>query len=375
MKKVGILGGTFNPVHLEHISLCKSAIDELNLDKLIVMPTFISPHKSNLPAPAQDRLNMLKIAFSDVEKVEISDYEIAKQGKSYTYETVEHFSKDKDISLYFIVGGDMLTDFKTWKYPERILKACSLAVFSRENFFTDFDGEREYFKKNFNCDFKKLSYIGKDFSSTKIRTYAKFNLSLDGLTHKGVAEYIYKNKIYLADKIEQVVSKSLPIHRVKHTADVIVCALKRAKDFGIDVEKARIACALHDIAKYIDYKTIEGFCLPQENTPEPVIHAFLGAYIAQKYLNINDEEILDAIRYHTTAKANMSKLAKLVFVADMIEEGRNYQGVEKLREIYLNSDLDTCFNECLKEEFLHLINKKQYIFIETINAFNFYIKE
>ena len=84
MKRIGIFGGTFNPVHIEHVALAKSAIIELGLDKLIVMPTFLSPHKENSPAPAEDRINMLKIAFADVEKVEVSDYEILKQGRSYT---------------------------------------------------------------------------------------------------------------------------------------------------------------------------------------------------------------------------------------------------------------------------------------------------
>ncbi len=374
MKKIGILGGTFNPVHIEHIALCKSAIKELNLDKLIVMPTYISPHKDSVPAPAVDRLNMLKLAFSGVDKVEVSDYEILKQGKSYTYQTVEYFSSQKDLDVYFIVGGDMLTDFKTWRYPERILDCCTLAVFSRQNVFTDFQKEREYFKQNFNKDFVKLSYVGKDFSSTKIRTYAKLKLSLEGLTDEKVSEYIEKNEIYKADEFEQAVLKNLPQKRIKHTADVVVCALKRAKDFGIDLEKTRIACTLHDIAKYINYQSVEGFILP-ENMPQPVIHSFLGAYIVEKYLGIDDAEIIDAIKYHTSGKANMSDLAKLVFVADMVEEGRTYEGAEKLRIVYEKEDLDTCFKECLKEEFLHLINKKQYIYAETINAFNFYIKE
>ena len=372
MKKIGIFGGTFNPVHIEHVALAKSAILELGLDKLIVMPTYLSPHKENSPAPAQDRINMLKIAFSGVQKVEISDFEILKQGKSYTYQTVEHFSQDKDVKLYFIVGGDMLVNFKTWRYPERILKCCTLAVFSRENFFVDYEKEREYFRKTFCSNFVQLNYTGQDYSSTKIRTYAKLGLSLDGLTPNGVEEYIRDNKVYAPDKYEQFILKTLPEKRLKHTADVVVCALKKAKDLLLDEDRVRIATLLHDCAKYIDYKTVEGFSL-DEDIPEPVIHAFLGAYIAKKYLLV-DDEIEDAIRYHTSGKANMTLFSKLVFVADMLEEGRNYDGVDKLRELYEKEDFETCFIECLKEEFLHLMNKKQRIYIETINAHDYYIK-
>ncbi len=372
MKKVGILGGTFNPVHNEHIALVLSAVKELGLDKLLVMPTFISPHKTQSPASAENRLAMLKLAFSGFDKVEVSDYEIEKQGKSYTYQTIEHFYKEGQ-QLYFIVGGDMLVDFKNWKYPERILDKCTLAVFSRQSFSADFEKEREYFIKTFNKDFVKLNYIGKDASSTKIRTYAKFGLEIDDLTDKKVADYIKENQIYASDVYEDFVKNNLPPKRLKHTANVVICALKKAKEEGLDIEKVKIACTLHDLAKYMDYTSFDGFNLPQ-GVPNPVVHAFLGAFVAEKYLRIQDQEILDAIRYHTSGKANMSNLAKLVFVADMLEEGRNYDGVEKLREIYETSDLDTAFIECLKEEYIHLLNKGQEIYIETKNAFDYYVK-
>jgi len=106
-----------------------------------------------------------------------------------------------------------------------------------------------------------------------------------------------------------------------------------------------------------------------------VVHSFLGAFIAEKYLGVDDQEILDAIRFHTSGKANMTLLGKLIFVADMVEEGRDYEGVEYLRELYEQEDFEKCFVECLKEEFLHLLNKKQRIYVETINAFEYYVKD
>ena len=182
MEKIGIFGGTFNPVHAEHVEVAIAAINELNLDKLIIMPTFSSPHKTLIPASAEDRINMLSIAFSGIDKAVISDYEIKKQGTSFTYLTVEHYKElYPNAKLFFIVGGDMLTDFKTWKFPERILAAATLAVFERENFKTDFAAEKKYFKQTFDKDFIKLSYIGKNFSSTKIRVYSMLNLDLEGI--------------------------------------------------------------------------------------------------------------------------------------------------------------------------------------------------
>ncbi len=373
MKKIGILGGTFDPVHIEHIRLAKCAVDELKLDKLVVMPTFIPPHKSSQPSPAQDRLNMLKLAFNEVPEIEVSDFEILKQGKSYTYQTVEYYKEKYDCDLYFIVGGDMLSNFRFWRFPERILSACTLASFGREDFFTDYDAEKEYFQKAFNKSFIRLNYTGKVASSTKIRIYSELGLPIDNLTSPPVAEYVEQKGLYKGDKYAQFVKNNLPEKRLIHTANVVITALKKAKDLGLDLQKVKTATLLHDCAKYIDYTKVEGFVLPS-GVPQPVAHAFLGAFIAEKHLGVTDDEILDAIRFHTSGKADMSELAKLVFVADMVEEGRSYEGVEKLRELYEKADFDTCFKECLKEEVLHLLNKKQYIYQETLNAFRYYIK-
>ena len=373
MEKIGILGGTFNPVHVEHVQLAKCAIKELGLDKLLIMPTFIPPHKKTVPAPATDRINMLKLAFSGVVGVEISDYEIKKEGKSYTYLTVEHFKNLYACELYFIVGGDMLTDFKTWRYPERIINACTLAVFSRDDFYTDYDLEESYFKKNFGKTFVRLSYNGKKASSTNIRTYASFGLSLDGQTDHKVEQYIKENGLYLGDKYTEYVKNNLPPKRIKHTADVVSCAMQKAKELNLDVDKVRISATLHDCAKYLNHQDFADFKLDKD-VPQPVVHAFLGAFVAQTVLGITDTDILDAIRFHTSGRANMSTLEKLIFVADMVEDGRTYEGVEELRKLY-EKDFELCFLECLKEEFIHLLNKKQPIYVQTVNAFRYYIKD
>ncbi len=372
MKKVGIFGGTFNPVHKEHVEIAKHAVKELDLDVLFVMPTFISPHKTTVPASSTDRLNMLNLAFLGEDKIEVSDYEILKEGKSYTYQTVEEFKdRYKGAKLYFICGGDMLTDFKTWRFPQRILDVCELAVFDREDFFTDYTAEEEYFRRFFGKTFIRLNYAPKKASSTKIRVYSSFNIP-HGLSLNNVDEYIIKNNLYFSDKYTDFIKNNLKPSRIKHTADVVITALKKAKELNLDPEKVRISATLHDCAKYLDKQDFPDCNIPSD-VPKPVEHAFLGAYVAKNVLGINDEEIIDAIRYHTSGKANMSTLSKLIFVADMIEEGRNYQGVDKLRQLY-EGDFDICFKECLKEETLHLKNKGQDIYKETLNAFEFYVK-
>ena len=373
MKKIAVFGGTFNPVHSEHVNMVESAIEELNLDKVIIVPTNIPPHKTTELAPNEHRLNMLKLCFSSNKKVEISDFEYTNGGKSYSYITVEHFSEIySGDQLFFMVGGDMLKDFKTWVNPSRILDKATLVAFFREKEEVDFEREREYFNKTFQKDFIKLNYKGKNVSSTKIRIYVGLGLSVSELISKEVVEYINANKLYQGKKEFEFIKNTLPEKRLTHTAEVTICALKKAKELNLSQEKVVKSAVLHDCAKYIDYTTVRGFRL-EEEMPKPVIHAFLGAFIAKNYLKIEDEEIINAIKYHTSGRAKMSKLEKLIFVADMIEPSRNYQGVDTLRKLY-EIDFEKCFRECLKEEMEHLANGKNPIYHETLNAYNYYIE-
>lgn len=374
MKKIGVLGGTFDPVHNEHVALAKQVIRELQLDKLIIMPTFCPPHKVHSEsASANDRLNMARLAF-DGENIEVNDYEITKQGTSYTYVTVEHLKNlYKDAEIFFIVGGDMLVDFKTWREPARILNSATLAVFGRTGFNAEFNKEEEYFIKTFGKKFVKLSYDGKNLSSTKIRIYKMFGLDISDFVPEKVNEYIIKNDLYPSNGYIDIVKTLLPNKRLIHTANVITCALDKAKPLFLNRDDVFTACCLHDAVKYVNPEKFPNCNLP-ENMPRPVQHAYLGEYFARTQLGIKNQDILNAIKYHTSGRAGMSNLEKLVFVADMIEEGRDYEGVETLRALY-DVDFEKCFTECLKEEMIHLENKKTDIFYETVNAYKYYIEK
>ena len=137
MMKVGIYGGTFNPVHTGHIHAAKQAAEILGLDKLILIPDRIAPHKeipSGSPTPEQ-RLEMLRLAVAGETGIEVSDIELKREGKSYTYLTVEALSEEyPGAELYLLMGTDMFLTFHTWKNPERITAKATLAVI-RSGFF------------------------------------------------------------------------------------------------------------------------------------------------------------------------------------------------------------------------------------------------
>lgn len=373
MERIGVLGGTFDPVHREHISMADGVMRELALDRLIVMPTFVPPHKVHSEcAPAADRLEMCRLAFAG-RRADVCGYEIERGGTSYTYKTLEHLKeKYPESKLYFIVGGDMLVDFKTWRYPERILAAADLAVFRRDGYYADVEAERKYFKSRFGKGFTELAYTGRRVSSTKIRIYAMFGLDVFGFVPENVGAYMEKRGLYPPTPAVELVKSVLDKRRFRHTANVAACALDKAKTLGIDRDKAFDACVLHDIAKYADKALYPGAVA--EDVPAPVAHAFLGAYMLENVFGVKDGEILDAVRYHTTARAGMSPLEKLVFTADMVEEDRCFAGVEKLRRLY-DTDFERCFAECVRTTYEHLLKEGKNPYKYTEEAYEYYVKE
>ena len=133
--RIALYGGAFNPVHNEHVNIVKAAKEELGLDKIIIIPTAISPHKrTTMTARGRERLEACKLAFGNISGAEVSDCELKRGGVSYSYVTCRHFRKlYKDDELYFIVGADMLRSFHLWREPEEILKCVTLAACAREN--------------------------------------------------------------------------------------------------------------------------------------------------------------------------------------------------------------------------------------------------
>lgn len=199
--RIGIFGGTFDPPHAGHKKYADEVRNKLSLDNLIVIPTATPPHKQKKTSTtAEDRLNMLGLLFEKDSGVLVSDMEIARGGRSYTFETVTLLREQyPDDELIFILGSDMLLSFHTWKNPDVILEKVKICAVTR-------DGEiskkmlGEYAEKHFPgkkerfiiCDFEPI-----EISSTEIREKVKNGLSVEGLVDAQVMEYIKEKELYL----------------------------------------------------------------------------------------------------------------------------------------------------------------------------------
>lgn len=372
--RIAIYGGAFNPVHNEHVNIAKSAIESLSLDKLIVMPTAVSPNKkTSLTAKSTDRLNMCRLAFEGMENVEVSDYEIKRGGISYSYVTCRHFRKlYENAELYFIMGADMLKSFQFWKEPEEILKCVTLAVCARES-ADELKGYIKSFQSVFKREIVNFGYVGKAVSSTCVRTLASLGEDTAGLVPEKVRNLIKKRELYALKELWGV-KKLLTPERWEHTVRVAITAAENCRRVRVYEFDAIMAAALHDCAKYLSPNAdeLKGFVFPK-GVPETVMHQFTGAYVAEHTFGVRDIGILNAIRYHTTGKENMSGLEKLLYLSDFLEEGRDFDGVDRLRRIFKH-DIDECLLAALEHQLRYLKSKGAVVSPLTQRAYN-YIKE
>lgn len=181
------------------------------------------------------------------------------------------------------------------------------------------------------------------------------------------------------DYIKEKILEDIGEKRYNHSLRVAKTASNLAEIYGLDEEKAYLAGVLHDCAKYNEKKYIDKLDIDISNYPvssetDPVLHSFLGAELAKKVYNINDEDLLSAISFHTTGKANMSKLEKIIFIADAIEPARDFKGIEDIRkESVVN--LDETMLMLLDSSIKFLISKKSTINPLSIEARNYLIEE
>ena len=351
MQRIGIYGGTYNPPHIGHIRAAQYAVQSLKLQKLLLIPSCVSPHKKlpeNSPS-AQQRMEMLQLAAKDNPKIEISDLELRRGSTSYTYETVAQVRKIyPDAELLLFMGTDMFLSFDTWKNPNEILKNAALAVFYRGD-----PGEIQKIQEK-KAQFEKqgaVVYLVEnpvtEISSTDLRRMLIFDCA-ESFLSPGVGGYIRKNRLYgvgndyknlSLEELEEVVVSLLKPNRVAHVLGCRQTAKELAEQYGADPVDAQRAALLHDITKALDGPLQLTLCqeyginLDDFSASNPkTLHALTGSLVAQRIFGENPA-VVAAIASHTTGKADMNMLEKIIYVADYMEPNRDFSGVEQLRQL------------------------------------------
>ena len=197
MSKIGIMGGTFNPVHNAHLIIAENALEEFGLDKIMFLPNAMPPHKEmDFYISPDARYELVEAAVSDNERFFVSDFEIARGGKSYTVDTLKAFKEMyKGDELYFIIGGDSLRDFNKWYCPEEIAKLCTLLVYPREDI--DIKEHILEISKTYDATIFEIRAPRFDISSSMIRQRIRDGKTIKYLVPQKVLDKIFENKYYI----------------------------------------------------------------------------------------------------------------------------------------------------------------------------------
>lgn len=380
--KIGLMGGTFNPIHNGHLHIAKAALSEANLSKVIFIPTGVSYMKQGV-APSFHRFNMTKLAIEGIKDFEISDIEVTRPGYTYTKDTVSELKKSyPNDSFYYIIGTDTLFKIESWVEPEFLFSNLSFLVAER--------GDKEAFEKvdelknKFNADISFLSCDFLDISSTDLRekfTNHQYDEVSDMIPEK-VVNYIKDTRLYdelSIEDIKEMLKVDLRPERYLHTLGVSAMAVKLGKVYGADIKKCEIAGLLHDCAKSMSIEDMNAICnryfielSEEEKNHHGILHGKAGAFYAVEKYGIKDSEIIDAIFTHTTGKPDMTLLQKVIYVADYIEEGRTFSPkLNEYRERAL-TDLDSVLVDILKDCIEHITEKGYYLFPLTQETYDYY---
>ncbi len=389
--KIGIYGGSFNPVHNGHIHLAETAVNELGLDRLYLVPSKKSPHRSMAEyAPDEDRLEMLRLACKTKEKLFVSDYEIKTDRVSYTIYTVEHFREVfPDDELFLLVGSDMLLSFETWHRFEDILANAALCAVSRKN------GDMPELLKKAD-ELRKFGRImiseapPTEVSSTDIRKKIAKNEDFACYLDENVVQYIRLRGLYSSrgekelqynpDDKKKYLKAHLSAKRFTHSVNVADECRKLAIKYGEDPEKAYFAGLLHDICKEMpenEQKALvmdSGYAVCREELEtRSLLHGIAGAYFVKKEFGVEDIDILNSIRFHTVGRAGMSRLEEIVYMGDLVSAERDYKDVDKMRKLAY-TDINAAMLEAFAFSMKAVIKKGGVIPICTVEGYNFYTR-
>ena len=360
MARVGIFGGTFNPPHRGHLLAAQEQKRLLNLDRVILIPAGIPPHKllaDNSPE-ASYRLAMTEALCCHDPDLNVSDIELQRKGASYTADTLASLSAaHPEDELYLLMGTDMFLSFHTWSRPKMICRYATLCLAIREELSKKDEREiaeqTERLKRDYGARIERIENRFEEMSSTLIRRMLQFDCAENYLTPE-VLDIIKTNSLYGTGEnlknlpFDALCERSLALHKEKRRPHVIGCcetARELALLWGADPDLAARAGILHDITKALDKPAHLALCgkygtvlrdFEVEN--EKLLHSKSGAAVAGGVFG-ECPEVVSAIYWHTTGKADMTLLEKIVYMADYMEPNREFDGVEELRALAW-TDLD-----------------------------------
>ena len=354
---LAIYGGTFSPPHIGHVRAAEALSASLSPDRFMVIVDNLPPHKElDGGATADQRLEMARLAFGHIPNVEISDMEIRRGGRSYTSETLTHLSKEGR-DLYFLCGTDMFLSLPTWRSPEIIFEKAAICLVRREedgDITEQIQNAKDKYEHEFGARICMIDAPVKEISSSELRRdLAAAPWRAEKELSPAVYAYIRKEGLWSAEdkdallaSLREDVRAYMSEHRYCHTLGVEKMVRRMSVYFEkIDLFCISAAALLHDITKELSDEEQREIVskmqikLSKSQGKSPaILHSFTAEYRIKKDFSFFGEfgPIISAIRAHTTGCAKMSLFDKILFVADYIEEGREYSRCTAARSYFFS---------------------------------------
>jgi len=356
--RMGIMGGTLDPVHNGHLEIAQAVRKVCGLDGVLLLPAGDPPHKTR-ETNRFDRLEMARLAAKSQSGITVSDIEIMREGTTFTVDTLTQLHEmQPGVEWVYIIGADTVKVLHLWRNFKKVAGLCEFAAVGRPGFDASVVSEyAQALERDYGAKVRLLDVCGPDISSTDVRSAVAEGKPVDSLVPAAVAEYIRQKGLYLCDmplaEVKMALQKRLKPGRYAHTMGVAETAERLAPRFGVGPKRAYLAGLLHDCAKWMSYEDmvslVEGNVADvteDELHNEPVLHAPAGMLVAQRDYGVRDPEILSAIRKHTVGSGRMTPLEKLIYTADFVEPGRNpFPGLEEARRL-AETDLNAATKKC-----------------------------
>lgn len=347
---VAVYGGSFNPPHLGHVHVADAVRARLAPRHFLIVPACIPPHKELTEgAGPEERMEMARLAFGEEDGFTVSDMEIARGGTSYTSDTLRTvMAAYPGEELLLVVGTDMFLSLDRWHEAEFILKNAGVCVVRRDESLSPLRKKAEELGRRFGAKVQVLDAAPVPAASSEIRALLPLRQGRE-LLPESVYACIIRRRLYGARPefawLREQAYAMLKPKRVPHVRGCEQEAVRLAERWGADREQAAEAGILHDITKklMLDEQLIlcgkYGIITDTlEASSEKLLHAKTGAAVARDRFGV-DDQVYEAIRWHTTGRAGMSLLEKIVYMADYIEPTRDFEGVDTLRALaYENLD-------------------------------------
>jgi len=406
--KLGILGGSFNPVHLGHLFLADMVMSKFKLDRVVFIPAHRSPFKltdadiENMEGTDADRLNMLAAAVTGDSRYAIDDCEIRRKGVSYTVDTLEdiitrYVPEGKPV---LIIGDDLAADFPKWQNSEKILQLADIVIARRIDRSDPAASQPVYSFPHTPFD-NDIMCVSSQMIRRRIKDERSGVVSAGwrSLVPSGVRAIIDDRQLYGAKvktgsvnslpqehinvnnyqetiaRIESYARETLSLERFLHSRNTALLASDMCRRFGLDPEEGYLAGIAHDLAKQIDNKLMikmvkkAGYGISELERNKPnLLHGKAAAVLLRETFCIHNKDILEAVACHTSGAEEMGPLAKVLYIADKTEVSRNID--PSVRKQCADKQLDDILFEVLEKTIVKLQSRKLDLSDDTLKLLN-----